>query len=330
MPRTLIKDVPPNEFIEGVFAINNCQLGQTRNGKPYLKCLLSDRSAKVPGRMWNANEQLFQQLPTDGFVRIEGHTQPYQGQLQIIVEKIEAADPTDDDLLDLLPSTNKDIFQLFDDVKTHLAGLEHAGLKALAQSYLDDAELMRRFQRAPAAMSLHHAYLGGLIEHTANLLDLADRICPLYPEINGDLVKLGLFLHDLGKCEELHWERGFGYTEDGLLVGHIARGILRLQEKVNALADAGPTLPETLVRVLHHIILSHHQTPEFGALKTPSTPEAWAVSLIDNLDAKLNMAIAATRSESAQTAADADADFTDRIWSLNNTRMFKPDPTKTA
>jgi 3'-5' exoribonuclease len=324
-PRTLSRDLEANQYVEGVYAIQNCQLGLTKGGKPFIKCLLADRSARTPGRMWNASEELFSVLPTDGFVRIEGQTQPYQGEMQIIIQHIEAVTPTEADLLELLPATENDIDAMFDEVKTHLAKLKYEPIKALAQAYLDDEELMTRFRRAPAAMTLHHAYLGGLLEHTLNLLRLADVFCPLYPQLNRDLILFGLFLHDMGKCQELTWETGFGYSEDGHLVGHVARGVIWLQRKADDCAALGHPVPEPVLRVLHHIILSHHGQPDFGALKIPATPEAIAVSLIDNLDAKLNMAIAAGRGESRK-AEDVAGHFTEKIWALD-TRIYRPDPT---
>lgn len=324
-PRTLIRDLQPNQLIEGIFAMQNCQLGQTKTGKPYLKCLLADRSGRTPGRMWNTTEELFNRLPTDGFVFVEGQTQPYQGEMQIVIQQIGAAQPSDKDLEDLLPSTRFDVKQMFDELNKRLDGIEHPAVAMLAQKYLEDEDLMARFRRAPAAMTLHHAYLGGLLEHTLNLMRLGEVFCPLYPQLNRDIILLGLFLHDMGKCEELYWDTGFGYSEDGQLVGHVARGVIWLQAKADQCAEQGFAVPVPILRVMHHIILSHHGQAEFGALKVPSTPEALAVSLIDNLDAKLYMAISATRDDVGKKA-ELGGNFTEKIWALD-TRMYRPDPT---
>lgn len=334
--RTYIKYLQPAELIEGVYAIQNCQLGQTKSGKPYLKGLLADKTGRTPMRMWNASEDLYAKLPTDGFVFIQGQTQPYQGEMQVIVNSIRAHEPTRDELSDLLPATKHDVDQMFAEVVKLLGSLEHPACQELANVYLSDGELMDRFCQAPAAQTLHHAYLGGLLEHTLGLLRAADVLLPLYPQLSRDVVLLGLFLHDLGKCQELTWENGFGYTDDGQLVGHIARGVIHLQQKIDQLA-ADPEhpvqVPEPIARVLHHVILSHHGVPEFGALKLPATPEAIFISNLDNLDAKLNMAIAAARpdpedaAESAEKEADLGGDFTEKIWALG-TRLYRPDPTR--
>lgn len=316
-----------NRYVDGVYALQNCQLGQTKNGKPFLKCLLADRSGQTPGRMWNTSEEQFNSLPTNGFVWIEGQTQAYQGQLQIIIDRIQTIEPDDNQLMELLPSTDRDIGEMFEQLTSIINTIEDPSVKALAQMYLNDEDLMTQLKRAPAAASLHHAYLGGLLEHTLSLLQLAEAFCPLYPLLNRDIILMGLFIHDLGKCVELTWEKGFAYTDDGQLVGHIARGVVWLARKAEDCAAMGNPIPQPVVQVLEHIILSHHGRPEYGALKIPATPEAVAVSLLDNLDAKLNMAIGSTRSENAKVGGDLGGNFTEKIWALE-TRMYWPDPTK--
>ena len=323
--RVYIRDLQAAQNIDGVFAVQNCQLGKTKNGKPFIKCLLADKTGRTPGRMWNTSEEQFQTLPTDGFVWIAGQTQPYQGEMQIIIQDIRPFEPTAKDLAELLPSTDYDIDQMFSEVLSFLQSLEHPAIKELANRYLEDGELMDKFCKAPAAMTLHHAYLGGLLEHTLGLMKLADAFCPLYPQLNRDIMLFGLFLHDLGKCEELTWENGFGYSDDGQLIGHIARGAIWLEQKAKACEEAGTKVPTAILRVLGHIILSHHGVPEFGALKTPATPEAIAISILDNLDAKLNMALAVTRGRDAKTT-DLGGDFTEKVWALD-TKLYRPDPT---
>jgi 3'-5' exoribonuclease len=323
--RTYIRDLQPSQWVEGVFAIYNCQLGRTKTEKPYIKCLLADKSGRTPGRMWNATEELFSILPTDGFVRIEGQTQPYQGEMQIIIQQMNVATPTAAEIMELLPCSPYEIEPMFAEVRQIMATLKHTGIRSLAATYLDDAELMSRFKQAPAAMALHHAYLGGLLEHTLQLLRLADKVLPLYPKVNRDIVLMGLFLHDLGKCDELVWETGFGYSDDGQLIGHVARGAIWLQRRAEDCALLGEGISEPILRVLLHIILSHHGQPEFGALKIPATPEAIMVSMLDNLDAKMHMALSAARGESVKSDK-VGGNFTEKIWALD-TRIYRPDPT---
>jgi len=323
--RMYIRDMPPNHLVEGVFAVQNAQLGLTRQGKPYLKCLLADKTGRVPARMWNASEELVRSLPTDGFVRIEGQTQPYQGQLQIIVQHIEPVRPEPEELHHLLPSTEKDIEAMFEELSGILRSIASPSMRALAEAYLQDAKLMEAFKQAPAGVMLHHAYLGGLLEHTLGLIHLAETILPRYPRLNRDLILVGLFIHDLGKCAELTWQQGFSYTEDGQLVGHIARGVVWLERKAELLRQADRPIPRDALMVLEHIILSHHGKPEFGAARTPSTPEALFVSLLDNFEAKMDMALTPTRGEDL-TQAELNGNFTEKIWALDNVRYYRPDP----
>ena len=171
---------------------------------------------------------------------------------------------------------------------------------------------------------MHHAYLGGLLEHTLTLMKLANVVCPLYPKINRDLVLMGLFLHDLGKTRELVYDRAFSYSDRGELIGHIVEGALMLQEKTHTLMrEHGIRLPAGALTVLQHIILSHHGIPEYGAAKIPATPEAILVSMLDNVDAKTTMALAAARPDRASTF-DSGGNFTEKQWALD-TKLFRPD-----
>jgi 3'-5' exoribonuclease len=261
-------------------------------------------------------------------VWIAGHSQLYNGQVQLILEQIKSVEVSAEDIAALLPTTSKDINQMFEELSAIMRSLSHPAMLALAETYLSDEDMMASFRMAPAAMSLHHAWIGGLLEHTLQLLKLAQAMLPLYPQLNRDIVLMGLFLHDLGKTAELTWEKGFDYTTDGNLIGHIVRGAIWLQVKA-AMAgkSSGQKLPPDALRVLQHIIISHHGLPEFGAAKVPSTPEAVFISVLDNLDAKTQMAITAARPDSP-TAISGAAVFTDKMWALENTRLYKPDPLK--
>lgn len=331
-PRRFIKAFGPSERIEGAFAISNAQLGKTKQEKPFLKCLISDRTGMLPARMWSIDPSHFKRLPTDGFVYIEAETQPYQGELQLIIQSIDAIEPTPEQLVELMPTTSRDIEQMFAEVRDLLGTLKHPAARALATEYLNDEHLMSAFKKCPAAKSMHHAYLGGLLEHTLTLMQIADRICPLYPRISRDTVMLGLFLHDLAKTRELVFDRTFSYTDRGELIGHIVDGAIMLHDKAQqVMRNQGIRLPRNLVLVLQHIILSHHGVPEFGAAKLPSTPEAIMINLIDNLDAKSVMALASARPEIAasdagdQTGAALNGNFTEKQWGLD-TKLFRPDP----
>jgi 3'-5' exoribonuclease len=324
-PHIDLRSLPANGYVDGVYSLVNPQIGTTRAGKPYLKCLLRDATGEAAARQWTFDETAFPDLEQAGFVWIAGHTQVYNGQVQIILEQIKPVEVSEEEIAALLPTTTKDISQMFEELTAILGTLEHPAIKALAATYLGDEQLMERFRRAPAATSLHHAWIGGLLEHTLQLLKLADVMLPLYPQLNRDIVLMGLFLHDLGKTAELTWDKGFDYTTDGQLIGHIVRGAIWLQIKaVTAARESGEKLPADALRVLQHIIISHHGVPEFGAAKVPSTPEAIFISQLDNLDAKTSMALTNTRPEGIPQIESV-SDFTDKLWALG-TRLYKHDP----
>ncbi len=324
-PHHFIRDFQPYERISGAFAIANAQLGRTKADKPFLKALISDKTGVLPARMWSIDANQFRRIPTDGFVYIEAETQPYQGELQLIIASIDAVEPTADQLRELIPSSAREPDEMFAELKALLDTLEHPAAKALAQVYLDDEHLMEAFRRAPAAKMMHHAYLGGLLEHTLALLNLAAAVCPLYPRINRDIVMLGLFLHDLGKTRELIYDRTFAYSDRGELIGHIVEGAIMLHDKAQqAMALHGMRFPPNFITVLQHIILSHHGVPEYGAAKVPATPEAILVSMLDNVDAKTTIALAAARPD--LNASDLGGNFTEPQWALDRTKLFRPDP----
>ncbi len=330
--RQFIAEMKPNERFSGLFCIVNAQLAATRNGDPYLACLLSDKSGRVPARKWQMPPEEFKRLPTDGFVYAEGRTQPFKGELQLIVDIIDPAEPTSAELQDLLPTTKFDIGQMFAEVTQRLGTLSHPAMKALAEAYLSDEMLMDQFRTAPAAQMMHHAYLGGLLEHTLNLMRLSDVVCPLYPKISRDLVLMGLFLHDLGKTRELSYDAGFGYTDRGQLIGHIVDGAIMLHDKSQqVMREKAMRFPANAITILQHIILSHHGVPEFGAAKIPATPEALLVSMLDNLDAKMAIALDAARPDRAAGGggggeSDLGGNFTEKQWALGSVRLFRGDP----
>lgn len=325
--RRFLREYGAPERVRGLFSISNAQIGKTRQDKPYLRCIIGDKSGEMPARMWSIDEATFRRLPTDGFVYLEGETQPYQGEVQLIIHSIDAAEPSPEEMKDLLPCAKRPIEDMWSELLSILDTVEHPAMKALIQTYLADAKLMADFRQCPAAKSMHHAYLGGLLEHTLNLCKLASLVAPLYPNLNRDLVVVGLFLHDLGKTRELIYDRAFAYSDRGELIGHIVEGAIMLHDKVQAMIrETGQRLPPGTLTVLQHIILSHHSLPEFGAAKIPATPEAILVAQLDNLDAKTTMALAATRSDGVPILENG-GNFTEKQWALD-TKLFRPDPLK--
>jgi len=286
------------DVLEDVFVVSGKQLSAASNGSHFIKVNVSDRTTQVNARMWKANRDLFNSLPDAGFIRIRGKLENYQNNIQFIIEQFWPAKIGTYDISDLLPHTNKDIPAMCRKLTEILESIQNRHLSALVNCYLEDEELMKNMCRSPAAMSMHHAFIGGLLEHTLNAIEVADAIVRFYPGLNRDLVITGIFLHDIAKTWELSYESAFSYTDGGQLVGHIVKSVLWVEQKArDAERVLGEKIPQNLIDVLQHIIISHHGVPEFGAVKTPATPEAIAVHHIENMDAKLMSSLSATRGD---------------------------------
>ena len=276
------------------FLLVNPQLGTSRGGGPYLRCLLRNADGQVAGRCWSFDAQRLRSLQDAAVVEVDGHVVDWQGSPQVNIESIEAVDVERDVLLSLMPVTTGDVDRMFREVRDTLLAIESPGLRSLAEAFLDDEPLMRRFREAPAGIRKHHAWIGGLLEHTLQVMRLAERVISLYADtevtIDRGILMLGAFLHDIGKTSELDWSRGFTYTREGDLIGHLVLGAGLIEEKVAEAAIAGaPPIEPAQVQHLLHLVLSHHERPEYGAARPPLTPEADVLCLIDRLDATLHL-----------------------------------------
>lgn len=321
MRRLYLRDCQPGDTLEDVFVVSNKQMATGSNGKLYIKGLVSDRSAAFNFRRWDARKEDFAALPDGGFVRLRCRVENYQSNLQVVLESIAPAKPGTFDEADLVASTTRNIDEMFTHLADRLNRIRNPYLAALMRAYLDDKALMEDLRRAPAAQSFHHAFLGGLLEHTVNTIDVADAVCPFYPGLNNDLIVAGIFLHDLAKTWELTYETAFAYSDGGQLIGHIVKSAMWVDEKRRqAEAKLNDAIPQSLVDVLQHIILAHHGQHEFGSPKLPATPEALVVHTLENLDAKLMMVLAACRGE----GVGATGNWTEYLKAFGG-KMFRPD-----
>jgi len=291
MTRRFVKQLADGDALDEVYLVTDKQLRANRNGNLYLQVDLADRTGTINARQWNAGEPVFRSFDVGDFLQVRGKVQLFQGALQIILNQVERVQPEKVglDLGDFLPHTTQDIDELLKRLRGALLKLSNPHLRALVECFLMDADFVRDFCRAPAGIKNHHAYLGGLLEHVVTLLDAADRLAPLYPALDRDLLLMGVFLHDVGKVRELTYERAFAYSDQGQLVGHLVIGVEMLNEQVRRVPDlTGEPFPEELLLRLKHLILSHHGTYEFGSPKLPMTPEAIALHYLDNFDAKVH------------------------------------------
>jgi 3'-5' exoribonuclease len=291
MARRFVDELADGEAIEDIYLVADKQLRANRNGNLYLQVDIGDRSGTINARLWNATENLFRTFDAGDFVSVKGKVQLFQGALQVILSNIERVEPAkiDLDLADFLPHTKENILKLEERLRGTLLRLTNPHLRALAECFLMDEAFVRDFRRAPAGIRNHHAYVGGLLEHVVALLDGAERLLPVYPKLDRDLLLMGVFLHDVGKVRELTYTRAFGYSDEGQLIGHLVIGVEMLNEKAARVPDlTGEPFPTELLLRLKHMIVSHHGSYEFGSPKLPMTPEAIALHHLDNFDAKVH------------------------------------------
>ena len=289
MPRRFVNQLGHQETIDQVFLASQKQLRPNRNGNLYLQVELADRSGSLAARMWNASDADHRGFEDGDFVRVEGATQVYQARLQMIATSICRARPEEIELADFMTLAPAEIDRLAGRLAELLRGLGNQHLRNLAECFLADEQFMDRFTRSPAGVKNHHAYPGGLLEHVVNLMEIVVRIADRYPAVDADLLLIGAFLHDMGKIEELNYERGFTYTDPGQMLGHIVLAISMLDAKLaEAAALSGEEIPAETALRLKHMIVSHHGEYEYGAPKLPMTLEAVALHHLDNLDAKIH------------------------------------------
>ncbi|MHC5061482.1 MAG: 3'-5' exoribonuclease YhaM family protein [Planctomycetota bacterium] len=321
MAHLFINEIKSGLQVNDIYMVTQPILRNTTRGDLYIAMYLSDRTGKVNARMWRTTEAVYNRLPTEGFIQIRGVSELYQNALQIVVNDFVVIEADKVTLSDFMRRTEKNVPQMLKETTEILAGIEDVGLKALVNEFLADKDLMRQFVTAPAAMQMHHAYLGGLLEHTHSMLKVALAILPLYPKMQADLVLAAIFLHDIAKTTELSYQMGFSYTDSGQLLGHIIQAVQMIEKKAEALAGKNITIDPAVLDSLKHIILSHHGKYEFGSPKLPATPEAFMVCYIDDLDAKMNQTTDFIENE------PGDSDWTTYKRSLE-TRLYRKRPLK--
>ena len=306
-----------------VYLVLQKDLRTTNNGSLYIHAVLADRTGQLVARMWNASREVFNSIPSAGLAHVTGRVESYKGNPQFIIDGVRTVDDKSVDPSVFLPTTAQDVEQMWARVKEILREVKNPDLLALLAKFVNDEQFVTAFKRSPAARTNHHACLGGLLEHTLSLMELAAVVLPRYPQVSSDLVLTGLFLHDAGKSAELDHISSFEYTNEGQLIGHIVLTAIWVAERAKLIEqETGQPFPPDLLAALQHIIVAHHGRYEFGSPKLPSTAEAIMVHYLDNLDAKLNMAFNAI-----EQSPDKDSDWTKWVPALE-TRIFKPDPTK--
>jgi 3'-5' exoribonuclease len=281
-----VTELRAGDTVKGRFLVARKELRATRTGSRFLDLTLMDVTGhQVTARVWNEAPSIAERFEEGDVVRVDATAETYRNELQLRVGDLSALASSEADAAAFLPRSTRDIDALERALAEAVESMENAHLRELLLSFFRDEDFRRRFRAAPAAKSLHHAYLGGLCEHTAEVVDLCDKIAEIFPALDRDLLIAAAILHDLGKLEELSWGTAFDYTDAGHLLGHLVLG----ERMMRARADRIEGFPEELKMRLSHMILSHHGVPEFGSPKVPMTAEAIALHHAEDLDAKVNM-----------------------------------------
>lgn len=316
--RIFVVDLAPGMAVDEVFVVRQKELRTTRKGDYYISATLGDRTGGVPGRMWQATESIFESIPLEGFLRVRGRVEDYKGAPQIIIDACRPVPPEKVHRVDFLPVTPFDIEEMWSELLEILRNIKSAPIRGLIKKFVEDKDLVAAFKESPAAVQMHHPYVGGLLEHTLNIARAAMALLPMYPQLNRDLVLAGVFLHDIGKSAELSGGLSIHYTDEGQLVGHITLASLWVQEKARLWAEElGEEFPHDVRNVLLHIILAHHGVHEYGSPKLPAVPEAFFLHYLDNLDAKMYMTAYHINND-----ADTSSRFTGWVGPLQ-TRLYK-------
>jgi 3'-5' exoribonuclease len=315
MKTHFVRDLKPGSHLETTFLVHTKERKTASNGKVYLDLELRDSSGVIKAKVWDG-ERFDSEFEQEDFVWMQGNVDAYRGTPQVVVTKVRRCREEEIDPRDYFPRSSRDPEEMYAALQARIERMEEGPMRALLRSVVEDPVIAEKYKLAPAAMSYHHAYLGGLLEHVLSLIELGDATCDHYPSLRRDLVLAGIVLHDIGKIDELSYRRSFRYTTRGQLVGHISMGLEMVSEKVRQIPD----FPAALKDQIDHIILSHHGQLEFGSPKEPMFPEALAVHLLDNLDSKLE-------SIRAQYTQDKDrpGEFTARNPALKR-ELFKIDP----
>jgi 3'-5' exoribonuclease len=288
MPRRYVSQFGERETIDEVFLASEKQLRTNRNGNLYLQVRLSDRTGSMTAMMWNASDNQYGAFNNGDYLRVQGTTQFYNGGLQLILQRFETVEAKSVDEADFVTLAASDVDVLANRLQQLLRGLQNEHLRNLAECFLMDESFMQKFTAAPAGVKNHHAYKGGLLHHVVSLMELCAIVAPRYPDVDPDLLLSGAFLHDMGKIDELTYERELGYSDEGQLIGHVVIAVGLLNEKVKESQKlSGEEFPRELLLRLQHMIVSHHGEYQYGSPKLPMTLEAVALHYLDNLDAKL-------------------------------------------
>lgn len=302
-----INELRDGEMVSEIYLCKNKVVAKTKAGKTYYSMQLQDKTGIIDAKIWELNNAIahFEEL---NYIRVDAQVTSFNGALQLNVKRVRIADEGEYDVSDYMPCSKKNVDEMYKELTAIIDSVKEEHLnKLLKMFFVEDIEFLNKFKSHSAAKSIHHGFIGGLLEHSLSVAKLCDFIAKQYPVINRDLLVTAAICHDIGKVDELSSFPENDYTDEGQLVGHIVMGTMMVNEKINKIDG----FPETLANELKHCILSHHGELEYGSPKKPALIEAVALAHADNMDAKI---------ETFTEVIDANKDKTE--W-LGYNKMFE-------
>jgi 3'-5' exoribonuclease len=314
MKQVYVSGLEPNENVTTQFLVVNKEIRQKKTGEPYLSLVLADRTGEIDAKMWDNVAEVMETFEKDDFIKVKGIAQVYQNRQQFTIHRLRLVDDSEADFADYFPASKRDHEEMFAELRQIIQGIGNEHLRALLNAMFDDQRIAELYKKAPAAKSIHHACRGGLIEHVLSLCALCRMMAQHYGYVDLDLLLTGAILHDIGKIEELNFDRSFSYSTPGQLLGHIVIGLRMIGDKLHRLPD----FPPKLRMLVEHILISHHGELEFGSPKTPLFLEALLLHHLDNLDSKMETMRAAVERDKL-----VDGEFTSWVASLERSVLKK-------
>ncbi len=319
-----IKDLKGNDVVRSTFLVQSKAMPMSKNGKPYLSLLLSDSTGVIDTRIWNDVESVGALFQEGDVVAVSAKTHLFQNRMQMVVSHLVPVPMSEVDPLSYLPRSADNLDEKFQELVAIFEGLDNPWVKQVGLALLNDPEISSRYKVCPAAKTIHHAFLGGLLVHSLQLIHLVDAVLPLYPKLDRSILVFGAAFHDFGKIFELSYANGFGYTDEGKLVGHITIGVQLLDRKIQAIPD----FPKDLEYQLKHLILSHHGRLEYGSPKRPQTLEAQLLHHLDDMDSKINSIQTLMETEANDNRWTAHHRAYDNYYYKSDTFLTRPEDTQ--
>jgi 3'-5' exoribonuclease len=314
MKAAFVNQLEPGQTITSSFLVHNKEVREKKTGEPYLSLLLSDKTGRIDAKMWDGVAEVLDSFDRDDFVKIKAIVQVHQNRPQLTIHKVRQMEATEVDFADYFPCSQREPEEMWSELSSVVAAVRSPHIRGLLQEFLQDPDIAERYRRAPAAKTIHHAYLGGLLEHVLSLCKLSRLVAQNYPHIDLDLLIAGAVLHDVGKIHELTFERGFAYTPEGQLLGHIPIAFRMIADKLRNLPD----FPPRVRTLIEHIVLSHHGQLEFGSPRVPQFAEAMLFHYLDDMDSKMECIRASIEQDRQSTGA-----FTSFVPSLERPLLKK-------